>query len=200
MIQGFHSIYCEDADKLFASTVAEMDEGMQVLDLRDHEEVKTEKKDFTSRTTAREQFAMAYFAKKEAARKAETKATKKRARKSSEVQTVLPFTIPQTEARLYIPPGTSIWRSGTRGAWCARVPPRRRSPSNGGVLTMETLERCRQFCAGFGVSMPSWRAFERQTCLTAWIRVQQIASFCVLCAAWMAMNLEVTQNNVMHSV
>ena len=34
--------------------------------------------------------------------------------------------IEQTEARRWIPEGSSIWRSLTRGAWCAHVPPLRR--------------------------------------------------------------------------
>ena len=38
----------------------------------------------------------------------------------------LPSTIPQAEAKQYIPPDTSIWRGVTRSEWCAHCKPFKR--------------------------------------------------------------------------
>ena len=111
---------------MYAATLAEMDEGMQVLDQRDHDEVKSEKKDHVNKTTAREAFAKTYFAKKEASRKAALKGQKRQKKGAAAATTTLPSTIAQSCARQYIPAGTSIWRSTTRGAWCGHCPPRKR--------------------------------------------------------------------------
>lgn len=125
-----------DMDAFHAATLAEADDGIQVLDSRDHDEVRSTVRDATSATEARRQFSKEYQAKRTTIRaeKAAKQSAGSRKRKpqggassaSASARPALPSVIPQAEAKRYIPPGSSIWRSLTRSAWCGHMPPRAR--------------------------------------------------------------------------
>eukprot|EP00975_Prorocentrum_lima_P051883 10865499-Prorocentrum_lima.AAC.1 len=55
------------------------------------------------------------------------------------VQTDMPPTIPQHEARRYLPPGTHIWRGLTRGERCGHCPPRAHIESGAMWLCIQAL-------------------------------------------------------------
>lgn len=123
-----HRLASADKDMAHAAALAELDEGIQVLDQRDHQEVKSSVQDSAGSTCDRAQFSAAFRAKRVAVRSAAAKSQAKKRGRSAQASAPRPFpnTIAQSEARLYIPDGSSIWLSNTRFAWCAHVPPRSR--------------------------------------------------------------------------
>lgn len=124
-----HRLAARDRDMAHAAALAEIDEGIQVLDQRDHMEVKGSVKEMASNTVERAQFSAAVQARRAAVRAAAAKGGRRKKRNDSSAPSAprpFPNTISQPEAKLFIPEGSSIWKSNTRFAWCGHVPPRAR--------------------------------------------------------------------------
>ena len=127
-----HRFAVNDLTIAYSSALAACDEGIEVLDQRDHKHIKGEQKDAEGESAQRRQFVKEFHARRSSVRAAiakaapKPKAKAKAKAKASPPRTPLPSSIPQADARLYIPPRCSIWRSLTRGAWCAHSPPRAR--------------------------------------------------------------------------
>lgn len=121
-----------DTDLQHAATLAEVDEGIEVLEERDHKEVKNVLREHENETTERMNFSRAYQAKRVSIRTAAASTQRsgkqrKGQQSNSELsRRPLPNTISQQEAKSFIPPGSSVWRSNTRYSWNAHVPPRAR--------------------------------------------------------------------------
>ena len=115
-----------DADAVAASTLVEKDEAHEVLDKNDLSQLDAEKTAFRNRTVERHQFSSQFQA--ETSKAAEKRNTGRKKRQAAiRSQTTLPSTIPQKDAKLYLPDeGASIWRSTVAGARCAYVPSRKR--------------------------------------------------------------------------
>ena len=96
------------ADAVVASTLVEMDEAHEVLDKNDLSQLDAEKTAFANRTVERQQFSSQFQA--ETSKAAEKRNTGRKKRQAAiRSQTTLPSTIPQKDAKLYLPDeGASI--------------------------------------------------------------------------------------------
>lgn len=117
----------------FSDALMQVDEAAQLLDSNDLEEFSREQAAAKRSVSERESVSSDY--RKRAAKVRESreraaaekgqpaKRQKKGASRSGPTRMPPASTIPQSDAKVYIPPGASIWRGLTRGEWWGHFPP-----------------------------------------------------------------------------
>lgn len=103
----------------FSERLLHLDQALEVVDHNDQEEVKATKKAAKTKLEDISAFVSEYKQKRATVMSASGSqpANKKRKRGEASGPAVLPKTIPQSEAKRWIPEGTSVWRSNTRNEW-----------------------------------------------------------------------------------
>lgn len=109
----------------FADAFLGIEEAHQVLDRDDAEKLVSEQQ-HCRKVLAGDQEFVGEFAK---ARSSAGPAKRKR-KAAVKLPPRLPSTIPQSEAKLYIPENCSVWRGVSRCEWCGHCPPFRRVSSS----------------------------------------------------------------------
>lgn len=113
----------------YSERLLELDQALEVIDINDREEVKATQKQAESKLDDIGVFSGEYKQKRQAVTEAKASSGAKRRRRvasSSSGPSVLPKTIPQSEAKRWIPEGASVWRSNTRNEWWGHYPPFKR--------------------------------------------------------------------------
>jgi hypothetical protein len=106
-------------DEAHTHELLAIDGAIEVLDVRDHKRLHEEQKTAVTKSSERHEYSFAYQAKRAAVRSAREPAAapkKKGKAKPSGYPPKIPSTIPQADARLFVPPGASIWRALQRPA------------------------------------------------------------------------------------
>jgi len=91
----------------------------KVFEYHDRQQIEQEKAAVELELLEREDFA------KELHRKSEATLGKTR-KPRTQVIPAVPFEVPQSEAKKYMPSDSYIWKNNRRCAWCGYVPPYRR--------------------------------------------------------------------------
>ena len=127
-----------DLSRTFTSALMEVEEAYQVLDQHDHKEMWDRQKQAQEEAKAFEQFREDWAqtrrrhpgehgghaaAGKGRGRGRGGKGRGGRGGRGGPPPLVLPSTIPQADAKRYIPPNSSIWRGLVNSTWNAHVPP-----------------------------------------------------------------------------
>ena len=107
-------------------TAADRGVAVELVDAYDTRKLTEEQRSAALAKDARVGVGDAFAKKQRGMRLAKAKGKAKAKAKAAAAKPRLPAHIEQTEARRWIPEGSSTWRALPRGAWCAHVPPRRR--------------------------------------------------------------------------
>lgn len=105
--------------------ILEVDEALQCLDINDHKDFKQQEVKAREHNHERANFQIEFRQKAEKVRAlAKTRAKKARAKAAPAppVRRQVPTTFTQSEAKAFIPPGTSIWRAPSHNAWAGHCP------------------------------------------------------------------------------
>lgn len=119
-------------NSIFSEALLEVDEALEVIDHMDTRKVQEAQREARSSASTRAAFKSDYAQRAQTVRAANDGAPRKKrkgAASSSSVATRLvvpPHHITQQEAKQFCPPQGSVWRSLTRGEWCAHLPEYRR--------------------------------------------------------------------------
>eukprot|EP00969_Alexandrium_andersonii_P203749 9002740-Alexandrium_andersonii.AAC.1 len=106
---------------MMSQEIAQLDAAIETFDHFDQDAVVGEKQRASRRVEDRQALASEYVAKKHAL--AQASSGSKRAKKGPQKRTALPSTIPQAEAKRYLPPDAHIWRGLVRGEWAGHLRP-----------------------------------------------------------------------------
>ena len=110
-----------DASLDFSGALFDLDDANQFMSIHDVDKVKTQQKAMQERTDSGTSFKRAYRELHE-----KVKTDKKWKPPDKKKMYLLPSTIPQKEAKKYIPPNTYIWRGLQRCEWCGHCRPYKR--------------------------------------------------------------------------
>lgn len=119
-------------DTLFSEELLKVDDAIQLLDSNDHEEFCREQKAAQRTVTERDEVSAEYHRRATELRVRAAKSKSKDGKRrrvgdapGAKFPKVLPpiSTIPQAHAKLFIPPGSSIWRGLGRGEWWGHFAP-----------------------------------------------------------------------------
>jgi len=109
-----------DDSQSFVDALLEIDEAAEVMDKQDLEHLTTEQKAAQASKAQAQDFSSDFVNSRQRLAAAQPRVMAPR-------QTPLPERIEQHEARIYVPPGASIWRGITgRETWNGHMPPRKR--------------------------------------------------------------------------
>ena len=103
------------ADLTSANDVLMVEGAVEVLAPEDHKVLAEEQQHVESKKEARKASKEGFKAKRSQSK-----------RKPSYKKATLPSRVPQSQAKLYLPPNSAIWRDLKRGGWCAHVKPYKR--------------------------------------------------------------------------
>lgn len=118
-----------DAASEFSDELLSVDAAVEVMDYYDHQVISDEQKAVVSRSVERKEYAQSYKARRQSVGGSKAKGKQSSAstcRRGAPSTMPPPSTIPQAEAKRYIPQTASIWRGVQRGQWCGHQPPYQR--------------------------------------------------------------------------
>lgn len=124
-----HRVATNQASTSFCSELLELDDIGHVLTREDEKTMRETQRQARDDLHAARQFRAEFTkAQQEAAAarakaKPKPKAANKKKKPVAEWRMPLASEISQDQAKKYIPPGASIWRSRYTGAWCSHLPP-----------------------------------------------------------------------------
>jgi hypothetical protein len=117
---------CRGADfSRQSQSLLEVDEAWEVIDPLDTRKVDEAQKEARS-AIANHRALRDDFVAKAVAVKAKEDGKNKKKKQVVVVKIKLPHHISQPEAKRYVPPGASVWRSLVRSEWCGHLPPAKR--------------------------------------------------------------------------
>lgn len=120
-----------DGRQAYSNELLQIDEAMQCMDLHDHKVINDEKKAVVAARQFRDTFSADYRRRATQVREAAAASSSSARGKNNNARggggsapagprPKLPPDIPQSEAKLWIPPMSSIWKDNTMGAGVAR--------------------------------------------------------------------------------
>jgi len=108
-------------DTMMSQEIAQLDAAIETFDNFDQEKVVEEKKRAARRVDDRKELAEEYVERKRANDRKEL--DKKKTKATLRKKTTIPSTIPQPEAKKFLPPNAFIWRALQRGEWAGHLKP-----------------------------------------------------------------------------
>ena len=146
-----------------SATLLDMDDCADVLEKTDVDEIKKQQQSTLRHEASNEDFEKQYLATTRVVHpqpEAKPKAKAKARAGAGPAALIFSFETTQPQAKLLLPPDSSIWRARTRGGWCGHLPPNGRVssmfsdfPTQGHALQNMLQTLWRQHCRKFGRSI-----------------------------------------------
>lgn len=117
-----------DLQREYSPALLDIEEAVQTFDLHDHQVVSAEQQKARTLEKSQESFVRDFEERRQRVAATQNPGAGKRGKKvaTAPARKALPSTIPQSQAKKWVPEGTHIWRGLTRSEWCGHCEPYKR--------------------------------------------------------------------------